>query len=222
MNPSGKLPITMEKHAQDNPAFASFPTDPNATVINYSERLFVGYRGYEKNGIQPQYPFGYGLSYTTFHYSDLDIDPSKLEGDDHEKHGLAKADFREHDGDDRGFVRVSFSVTNIGKRAGAEIAELYIAPKDPPVDRPIKELKGFKKVYLEPGESERVTITLDRRSLAFYNVAAHAWDVEPGVYDILVGSSSQDIWLKGKLVSRVASLLSVLESKPVPAVDFDR
>jgi beta-glucosidase len=75
INPSGKLPITMEKHAQDNPASASFPTDLNASTINYSEGLFVGYRGYEKNHIQPQYPFGYGLSYTTFRYSDLDINP---------------------------------------------------------------------------------------------------------------------------------------------------
>jgi beta-glucosidase len=222
VNPSAKLPITMEKHAQDNPAFASFPTDPNATVINYSEGLFVGYRGYEKNRIQPQYPFGYGLSYTTFRYSDLKVDPAEIKGDDNEQHGLAQADFKEHDGDDIGLVRVSFRVTNIGKRAGAEIAELYVAPENPPVDRPIKELKGFKKVYLEPGESERVTIALDRRSLAFYNVGAHAWDVEPGVYDILVGSSSQDIRLSGNLVNRVASLLSVLESKPVPAVEVDR
>lgn len=75
VNPSGKLPITMEKHAQDNPAFAGFPTDPNAATITYSEGLFVGYRGYEKNHTQPQYPFGYGLSYTTFKYSDLDINP---------------------------------------------------------------------------------------------------------------------------------------------------
>ena len=153
VNPSGKLPITIERRAEDNPAFASFPTDPNAAVINYSEGLFVGYRGYEKNGIQPQYPFGYGLSYTTFRYSDLDIDPSKLEGDDRGKLALVKADFREHQADDSGLVRVSFKVTNTAKRAGAEIAELYIAPKNPPVDRPIKELKGFKKVYLEPGES---------------------------------------------------------------------
>jgi beta-glucosidase len=89
INPSGKLPITMEKHAQDNPTFTSFPTDPNASTINYSEGLFVGYRGYEKNHIQPQYPFGYGLSYTTFRYSELDVDAVVLQQDDPH---LTKAD----------------------------------------------------------------------------------------------------------------------------------
>ena len=126
VNPSGKLPITMEKHAQDNPAFASFPTDPNAAVINYntsynsvgnSEGLFIGYRGYEKNQIQPQYPFGYGLSYTTFSYSDLDIDPFILKNQD--EHGLTKANLKEHQGNDDSLIRVSFRVTNTGKSAGA-------------------------------------------------------------------------------------------------------
>jgi beta-glucosidase len=216
VNPSGKLPITMEKRAQDNPAFAGFPTDPNASTINYSEGLFVGYRGYEKNHIQPQYPFGYGLSYTTFRYSDLDIRPSS------EEHPLAKVSFPvsnlENDG---GLIRVSFRVTNTGERAGAETAELYVAPVNPPLARPIKELKGFQKAFLQPGESTRVTITLDRRSLAYYDVSAHTWDVARGVYRILVGSSSQDIRLHGVVVNLIPSSLSVLESNPVPAESAD-
>ena len=122
INPSGKPPITMEKHAQDNPAFASFPTDLNASTINYSEGLFVGYRGYEKNHIQPQYPFGYGLSYTTFRYSDLDINPLILKKEDQDQHGLTKADWKKHEGDDDRLIRVSFRVTNTGNCAGAEIS----------------------------------------------------------------------------------------------------
>ena len=221
-NPSGKLPITMEKHSQDNPAFATFPTDANAAAINYSEGLFVGYRGYEKNRIQPQYPFGYGLSYTTFRYSDLDIDSSILKKEDQDEHGLTKADWKKHEGDNDSLIRVSFRVTNTGKRPGAEVAELYVAPLNPPVVRPCKELKGFKKVYLAPGESKEVTINLDRRSLAYYDVAAHDWSVAPGIFRILVGPSSQDIRLNRALFNPFPSSLSVLESSPVPKQDSDR
>ncbi len=202
VNPSGKLPITMEKRVQDNPAFATFPTDPDAQEIKYSEGLFVGYRGYEKNRIKPQYPFGYGLSYTKFRYSDIEVDPFLLR-----KNVLRK-------GDD--LVRVSFRVRNTGKLAGAEIAQLYVAPVNPPVERPLQELKGFLKVYLKPGESKKVTINLDRRSLAYYNVTKRTWDVAPGLYWILVGSSSQDIELRRPLVNLFPSSLSVLESTPVP------
>jgi beta-glucosidase len=178
INPSGKLPITMEKHAQDNPAFASFPTDLNASTINYSEGLFVGYRGYENNHIQPQYPFGYGLSYTTFAYSDLKIAPPQLNANNH--------------------VKVSFTVTNTGNLAGAEIAELYVGQQNPPVARPIKELKGFQKVFLQPGASQKVTLELDQRSVAYFNTTINQWDGLPGTYNVLVGASSQDIRLSGQ------------------------
>ena len=198
VNPSGKLPITVEKRVQDNPAFATFPiNDLNAPEINYSEGLFVGYRGYEKMRIKAQYPFGYGLSYTKFRYSGLDIDPVVLRKDND-------------------LVQVSFRVRNTGKRAGAEIAQLYVAPLNPTVERPIKELKGFQKVYLRPGETKRVSITLDRRSLVYYNAEAGTWDVARGPYRILVGSSSQDIELQRTLVNLSASSLSVLDSTPVP------
>ena len=161
------------------------------------------------------------MSYTTFRCSDLEIDHSILKKEDQDEHGLTKADWKNHEGDDDSLIRVSFRVTNTGNLAGAEIAELYVAPVNPPVTRPLKELKGFKKVFLQPGESKKVTITLDRRSLAYYDVAAHAWDVARGVYRILVGSSSQDIELQGAVLNLFPAQLSVLESKPVPVQNAD-
>ena len=170
---------------------------PNPTTISYSEGIFVGYRGYEKNGTIPQFPFGFGLSYTTFAYSDLDIEPAKKEGD------------RGEHGDDYGLVRVSFTVTNTGKCDGAEIAELYVGEKNPQVPRPVKELKGFKKVFLQPGDSKRVTLELDQRSFAFFDSGSHLWIANPDIYNILVGASSQDIRLNGQF-----KLQSKLTSKP--------
>jgi beta-glucosidase len=196
VNPSGKLPITMEKRLADNPTTANYPTTTDALSIRYTEGIFMGYRGYEKNRIQPQYPFGYGLSYTKFSYSDLRITPSQLPQD--------------------GQVEVSFRITNIGERPGAEVAQLYIGEENPRVPRPIKELKGFAKVYLQPSESKGVTIKLNQRSLAFYNVQARSWEADPGVYAISVGTSSQDIRLNRKLVNPSLSLVSVSKSEPVP------
>jgi beta-glucosidase len=145
VNPSGKLPFTWEKLITDNPAVATFPMPlnqkpPNPTKIRYSEGIFVGYRGYEEKHIQPQFSFGFGLSYTTFAYSDLDIEPAG-DRDDHKELGLPKAEFRKHGGQNDDLVNVSFTVTNIGDRAGAEVAELYVGQQNPTVPRPIKELK---------------------------------------------------------------------------------
>ena len=187
VNPSGKLPITMEKRLRDNPTTANYPTTSDALSIRYTEGIFVGYRGYEKNHVTPQYPFGFGLSYTNFRYSDLDI--SKVTSEDS--------------------VEVSFTLTNTGQRAGAEIAELYVGQRDPKIERPPKELKGFWKVYLQPGESKRVTLPLDQRSFAFFNTGRRLWDAEPSTYDILIGASSQDIRLSGQL-----TLKSELDSQP--------
>ena len=174
VNPSGKLPISWEKLAQDNPASATFPMPLNQhpTTMYYSEGIFIGYRGYEKNHIQPLFPFGFGLSYTSFAFSDLKIEPAVFNG--HEP------------------VRVSFTVTNTGKRAGAEVAELYVGQQSPTIVRPIKELKGFEKVNLNPGQSTRVTLSLDQRSFAYFNTAKEKWDAVPGVYNVVVGDSSDD------------------------------
>ena len=151
VNPSGKLPISWEKNAQDNPAFASFPMPLNQhpTTMFYSEGIFIGYRGYEKNHIQPLFPFGFGLSYTSFKFSDLNIEPAVFKGNEP--------------------VKVSFTVTNSGKLAGAEVAELYVGQENPKINRPVKELKGFQKVNLQPGQSTTVTLSLNQRSFAYFN-----------------------------------------------------
>ncbi|MBV8413803.1 MAG: glycoside hydrolase family 3 C-terminal domain-containing protein [Verrucomicrobia bacterium] len=182
VNPSGKLPVTFEKKITDNPAFAMFPpsginTHPDA--ISYSEGIFVGYRGYEHNQIEPLFPFGFGLSYTTFSYSGIKVEPAIFNGTQP--------------------VKVSFVVTNTGKRAGAEVAELYVGQENPTISRPIKELKGFTKVFLQPGQSQTVTLELNQRSFAYFNTAIEKWDAVPGTYNVLVGGSSQDTPLKGQV-----------------------
>jgi len=191
VNPSGKLPVTFEKKIADNPAYATFPpainTHPDA--IPYSEGIFVGYRGYEHNHVKPLYPFGFGLSYTTFSYSDLDVEPAVFNGTQP--------------------VKVSFTVMNSGKRAGAEVAELYVGQENPKISRPIKELKGFEKVYLQPGQSKTVTLELNQRSFAYFNTATEKWDALPGSYNVLVGGSSEDTPLKGQV-----SLKSEFTAKP--------
>jgi beta-glucosidase len=181
VNPSGKLPISWEKLAQDNPAFATFPMPLNQlpTTIDYSEGIFIGYRGYEKNHIQPLFPFGFGLSYTSFAFSNLKIEPAVFDG--------------------QAPVTVSFTVTNTGKRAGAEVAELYVGQQSPTIVRPIKELKGFEKVNLNPGQSSTVTLSLDQRSFAYFNTTTEKWDAVPGVYNVVVGDSSDNTPLKGQV-----------------------
>jgi beta-glucosidase len=191
VNPSGKLPVTFEKKITDNPAFATFPSAINThpDAIPYSEGIFVGYRGYEHNHVEPLFPFGFGLSYTTFSYSDIDVEPAIFNGTQP--------------------VKVSFTVTNSGKRAGAEVAELYVGQENPKISRPIKELKGFEKVYLQPGQSKTVTLELNQRSFAYFNTTTEEWDAVPGSYNVLVGGSSEDTPLKGQV-----SLKSEFTAKP--------
>jgi beta-glucosidase len=177
VNPSGKLPITMEKRIEDNPAFPTFPTiNTHPDAIPYSEEIFVGYRGYQKNQVQPLFPFGFGLSYTNFSFSDLNVAPAKFTGS--------------------GEVTVTFTVTNTGKRAGAEVAQLYVGQQNPTISRPIRELKGFQKAFLQPGQSQKVTLKLNQRSFAYFNETTHQWDALAGKYGVFVGSSSQDSDLK--------------------------
>jgi len=189
VNPSGKLPMTFERRIEDNPAHATFPEPVNQhpTSIAYSEGIYVGYRGYEKNNIPPLFPFGYGLSYTTFDYSDINITPASFDGTTP--------------------VTVTFTVMNTGQRAGAEVAQLYVGQQNPPIDRPIKELKGFQKVFLEPGQSQQVTLTLDQRSVAYWDTTHEKWVALPGSYNVLVGASSQDIRLSGtfSVTGRIAA-----------------
>ena len=183
VNPSGKLPITMEKRAQDNPAYATFPNPVNQhpDSISYSEGVFIGYRGYDKNEIQPLFPFGFGLSYTTFSFSNLNVTPM-------------------YDG--TGSVTVTFTVTNTGQVDGAEVAQLYVGEKSAPVPRPPRELKGFQKVFLKAGDSQQVTLQLDQRSFEYWNVNIEKWDAPKDTYNVWVGSSSQlsDLPLTGQVM----------------------
>jgi beta-glucosidase len=176
VNPSGKLPVSFEANETDNPAFKSYPSDASGKNVHYDEGIFVGYRAYDRRGIQPLFPFGYGLSYTQFEYSDLRVDPI--------------------DRVDPCNLNVSFDLRNIGKTAGAEIAELYVGENSPKVERPIRELKGFRKSRLQPGQSTRITIPLNRRSFSYFDPALRRWVVDSGEYEISVGASSRDLRLK--------------------------
>lgn len=169
-NPSGKLPFTFPKRLEDVPSMAFY----NDRVLEqvYSEGVFVGYRGMDRDGTEPLFEFGHGLSYTSFSYSDLDI-AADGEG-----------------------VRVACTVQNTGKQAGAEVVQLYAGEKNPSVPRPPRELRGFKKVKLRPEESARIEFRLNRRDLGFYDVSEKEWKTEPGSYEIAVGSSSRRLPLK--------------------------
>ena len=177
-SPSGKLPATFERRAEDNPTFHSYYPQKGDKRVEYTEGVFVGYRGYEKSGVKPLYPFGFGLSYTSFAYSDLRIAPA------------AKGS--------GALLDVTFNVKNAGSSKGAEIAQIYVGDSHAPVPRPAKELKGFARVNLRAGETRQVTVTLDRRAFSYYDVKKHDWNAEPGEFAILVGSSSAEIKLQGK------------------------
>ena len=180
VSPSGKLPISIEKRLEDNPCHGNYyenvprmrlPSVNPYSRTEYREGIFVGYRGYEKNGVRPLFPFGYGLSYTTFHYSGLSVYE-----------------------DEDGFI-VSFNVKNTGEVAAAEVAQVYVSDEQCSVVRPVKELKGFDKVYLNPGETKTVSMRLDDEAFRFYCLNSHGFVVEPGTFTIYVGSSSEDIRL---------------------------
>ena len=177
VNPSGKLAETFPLRFQDNPSYISFPG--NRDKVEYREGIFVGYRYYDKKEMPVLFPFGHGMSYTTFSYSNLTVSHDKAMDSDE--------------------VVVTVNVENTGICAGKEVVQLYIAPKCNLVERPIKELKGFKKVSLNSGESETVFFTLNKRSFAFYDVDKKDWRVEDGVYEILVGASSRDIRLSKEI-----------------------
>jgi len=178
VSPSGHLPISWERRWQDNPVHDSYYVNNGGKNTRYSEGVFIGYRGYDKSGIKPLFPFGHGLSYTEFAYRDLKISPATAERGQE--------------------VTVSFEVTNFGQRAGAGVPQLYVGDPESSVPRPVKELKGFQRVYLEPGETQRVTLKLDARSMSFYDVKGRGWRQEPGVFTVMVGRSSADIVLKGE------------------------
>ena len=187
VNPTGRLPISWEKSLADNPSYAYYYPTPGTLTIPYKDDVFVGYRGYEHDGVKPLFPFGFGLSYTTFKYSGLKI----------------------HPGAEPGAYEVSFEVTNTGTRAGADVAQVYISEDHPEVPRPPQELKGFARVVLEPGQSRRVTVPLDARSFTWYDEKAAAWRAAAGSFTIRVSRSSADPQLEGKIRLAQAIVLPV-------------
>lgn len=172
VNPSGKLPFTWPKHLADSPAHALGKATEDR--VDYLEGVFVGYRYFDTRHVASQFPFGYGLSYTTFDYENLSVKP---------------------DGDS---VKVRFELRNTGKVAGAEVAQVYVHPPVGAIERPVHELKGFKKVFLQPGERQTVEVELDRVAFAYFDEQKNDWIVPLGSYGIEVGGSSRELRLMGK------------------------
>ena len=177
VNPSGKLAETFPVRLEDSPAYLNFPGEDGQVI--YGERMFVGYRYYDKLNIEPLFPFGHGLSYTDFSYSNLKLSSTEIT--------------------DKDQLQVSLTVSNTGKVAGKEVIQLYVADKESTVQRPVKELKAFDKIELQPGESKEVSFTLNKRDFSYYSKVYDRWLAESGEFDILIGSSSRDIRLNGSL-----------------------
>jgi beta-glucosidase len=177
-NPSGKLPVSFVKEWKDSPAYGHYPGEN--LQVDYAEGIYVGYRYFDKKKIEPLFPFGYGLSYTKFDYSDLKVSPSEASPGQP--------------------LEVSLQIRNSGSRPGAEIVELYVHDGHSSADRPIQELKGFRRVDLAPGESKVVQFTLDRAAMAFYSTPKKDWVTEPGQFEVLVGSSSRDLRMKSSFI----------------------
>jgi beta-glucosidase len=167
-NPSGRLPVSLERQWPDNPVHDSYYPAAGANRVAYKEGIFVGYRGYQHNNIKPLFPFGFGLSYTTFKYSNIRV---------------------------TGNI-VGFDLTNTGSRAGAAVAQVYIAPQNPRVPRPVRELKGLARVELRPGENRHVQIALDDRAFSYWDSDADQWRADTGPYRVELGSSCEQIELK--------------------------
>jgi beta-glucosidase len=177
-NPSGKLTVSLPKKFEDSPAAKTYPGQDLHT--EYSEGIYVGYRYYDTKNVEPQFPFGFGLSYTTFDYSDLKIgEITVMNGNKRLADPL-----------------VQVNVRNTGRRAGAEVVELYVHDGHAKIDRPAHELKGFERVELQPGETKTVTFWLDRSAFEYWSPATKQWVLDPGTFEVQVGASSRDIRLK--------------------------
>jgi len=177
-NPSGKLPLTAPVRYQDTPAYLNFPGEYGE--VRYGEGIYVGYRYYDAKDVTPQFPFGFGLSYTQFELSHLRLSAETLDVDADET------------------LTVWVDLRNSGARAGQEVVQLYVADVESTPHKPPKELKAFAKVAVAPGETETVELTLDKRSLQHYDPRKKMWCVEPGVFRVLVGTSAADIRLRGE------------------------
>jgi len=197
VNPSGKLPDTLAARREDYPDFGHFPGTKGH--VDYVEGIYVGYRHFDKAKITPLFPFGYGLSYTTFRYDALTLDRASLAPD--------------------GTVTASLNVTNTGRRAGAEVVEMYVHDPSPKIDKPVRELKAFAKVELAPGETKTVQFQIKPRALAYCDVPGKQWKADAGGYDVQVGASSRDIRQQAqvRLTADYTEPIPFMdESKPVP------
>ena len=172
VNPSGKLPVTFPQRSGDDLA------DLNSSKSAYSEGLLVGYRGYRARGVKPLFPFGHGLSYTSFAYSSLSV-PSSAPG--------GKP------------VTVRLTLRNTGKREGQEVVQVYVEPVEPVTGEPRRTLRAFRKITIEAGGRQDAVLNLDPRAFSFYDVEVSGWRVRPGVYRVLAGSSSEDIRQTGEI-----------------------
>ena len=195
-NPEGKLPVSFDRAWEDNPSYAYYypiagadtklhvvendhpPVDLTIGHVKYEDRLMVGYRYWTTMGKHPLFPFGYGLSYTTFSFANLQLPATAASGSD---------------------VAVNFDVTNTGKTAGAEVAQIYVSDPSAKAPRPERELKGFEKVRLAPGETKHVTLSLDARAFSYWSEPAHKWTIDPGKFVIHVGDSSENTPLHAEL-----------------------
>lgn len=178
VNPSAKLPFSIEREWEDSPAAPYYDQDRESRKVHYTEGIFMGYRGYDKSGIEPLFPFGFGLSYTDFVYSDLKV---------------VKKDTKNH------IVEVECSIRNAGNVGGYEIAQLYVRDEVSSEERPEKELKGFDKVWIEPGMTEKVSFILDERAFSYFSEKEGKWVLETGRFEILVGPSSADLPLRTEI-----------------------
>jgi len=175
-NPSGKLPVSFEKNPEDNPTFNNYKDDDKDGKVFYKEGIFMGYRYYDKVEVKPRFPFGFGLSYTTFNYANLSI----------KKTGGANYD-------------ISVDIKNTGKREGAEVVQLYVGQDKCTVPRPQKELKCFSKLALKPGETKTVHLQLNENAFQFFHPEKRKWVIEPGEFTIYIGASSEDIKLTNRI-----------------------
>jgi beta-glucosidase len=178
LNPSGRLPATFEKRLEDRSSFGCYHDEDGDKRVALKDGIITGYRHHDKTGIAPRFPFGFGLSYTTFSYDNIRLSAQEI----------AKGKS----------IDISFDVTNTGSREGAEVCQLYLRDEESSLPRPVKELKGFSKVFLKPGEKKTATITLKDQEMRFYDPRPAEWVLESGVFEALIGSSASDIRLKAK------------------------
>ncbi len=178
LNPSGHLPITWERRAEDNPTYSNYYPQDGGIQVTYKEGIFVGYRGYEKNNTKPLFPFGFGLSYTTFSFANLKVTPGS--GSD-----LAP------------FATAEFDVTNNGSAPGVAVAQVYVSEPKAREPRPVHELKGFERAELAAGQTKHITVPLDPRAFAWYDAHAHRWAVDPGSFTVSVGDTVASLPLTG-------------------------